>query len=90
MSKVAIVKGKNRGHGETNPEKIEIIKRGFKDLKEIQTPYHPHYLYRHQVILDEPTSTIPSFDIRLFLSYIKRFYRIKDKAMEHLKKEEFF
>lgn len=81
---------KDRGHGETDPEKITIIKEGFKDLDSIKTPFRPHYLYRHQIMLDGPTSTIPGIDIRLFLSYIKRFYRIKDKFIEHLKKEEFF
>ncbi len=81
---------KDLGHGKTNTEKIKIIKEGFKDLNEIKTPFRPHYLYRHQVMLDGPTSTIPGIDIRLFLSYVKRFYRIKDKFIEHLKKEEFF
>jgi len=81
---------KDKGLGEIDPKKITIIKGGFNDLESIKTPFRPHYLYRHQVMLDEPTSTIPGIDIRLFLSYVKRFYRIKDKFIEHLKKEEFF
>ncbi|MFQ5887161.1 MAG: DUF362 domain-containing protein, partial [Candidatus Hydrothermarchaeales archaeon] len=80
----------DRGLGRIEPEEIEIIKDGFKDLEEITTPFRPHYLYKYQVMLDGPTSTIPGFDFRLFLSYVKRFYRIKDKVIEHLKKGEFF
>ncbi|MFQ5975950.1 MAG: DUF362 domain-containing protein [Candidatus Hydrothermarchaeales archaeon] len=79
-----------RGLGEIEPENIEIIKEGFIDLDEITKPFRPHYLYRYQVMLDGPTGIIPGFDYRLFLSYIKRFYRIKDKILEHLKKEELF
>ncbi|MFQ6135838.1 MAG: DUF362 domain-containing protein [Candidatus Hydrothermarchaeales archaeon] len=71
-------------------DKIEILKEGFEDLREVSRGFTPHYLYNYQLMLDVPESPIPKFDFKLFWSYVKRFYRIKDKAMERIRREGFY
>lgn len=64
-------------------EKLEIIKWGFNDFKEIEKKFELHYNYKYQ-ITDYPTSFFPAIDIKFVISVLKRAYRIRDKIFEKL------
>lgn len=70
------------GLGITNLDKIQILKQGFKDLSEISRKFKPHYLYKYQ-LMDVKGLGI---DFRLLLSFLKRYYRIKPKILEMIRK----
>lgn len=71
----------------SSKDKPEIIKRGFKDFKEIEKKFKMHYNYKYQ-IANCPISSIPAIDIRFLVSVLKRAYRIKDKVFEKLEKKK--
>jgi len=67
-----------------NP-KIEIIKHGFNDIKEISKKFKPHYLNKYQLMTDK--LLMPIIDIRAFISLMKRSYRIRDKIIDKIKEK---
>lgn len=68
-------------------KKVEVIKKGFKNLDEISKKFKPHYNIKYQK-MSSYNSKIPKVDIRYILTNIKRVYRIKDKIMDKIKLRE--
>lgn len=67
-----------------NSKDIEIIKKGFYNIKEISKNFKRHYNHKYQ-ITTKINHSIPIIDIRLAVSVLKRSYRLKDKLREYLK-----
>jgi len=76
-----------KGIGTTNIGEIHILKDGFENLKEISRNFKPHYLYKYQISeYGKTCEKIPIIDFRLLLTFMKRYYRIKDKILEMIRK----
>lgn len=60
-------------------ENIEIIKKGFDEIKEISRRFKQHYNLRYQITTN---SSAPFLDLMPIFSELKRPYRIKDRMVE--------
>jgi uncharacterized protein (DUF362 family) len=69
--------------GETDIKKIDIIRHGFANLKDISSTFRPHYLHNYQV-MDYHKKTLRFFDIKATIQIMLRFYRLKDKILERI------
>ncbi|MGR3178719.1 MAG: DUF362 domain-containing protein [Candidatus Anammoxibacter sp.] len=72
-----------KGLGTMDIEKMEIIKDGFDDFKEIYKPFKPHPNANYQTMV-EFNSIFPKIDFHLLFGIAKRFHRVKDKVFEEM------
>ena len=75
-----------KGIGVTDLDKIRVLREGFEDLMEISKKFKPHYLYRYQIMTKDLNAKMPNIDFRLLISFMKRYYRVKDKVLERMRK----
>lgn len=64
-------------------EKIEIVKNGFNEIREIEKKFKPPYSYKYQLMTD---LQIPMIDLRTIITELKRPYRLKDRIMEIIRR----
>jgi len=61
-------------------ENIEVLKEGFKNLKEISKKFRPHYLFKYHMGHSKLGYITPVIYLKWFFNdLIKRYYRIPDK-----------
>ena len=65
-----------------NQRDAEIIIKGFNNLDEISKKFKPHYNYKYQITTK--TDFFPLLDVKLFLSLLKRSYRLRDKILSKI------
>jgi len=75
-----------RTRGPSVEEETEIIKDGFEEIEELKRRFRPHYLYPYQC--GKKSCTVPWIDFRLLWTYMKRFYRVKDKIQEKIEERQ--
>jgi len=72
------------GAGTTDLKKIGIAFSGFEKWEEICKEAKPHRLYKYQVLSEYDGFNV--IDFRMLLEIFSRFYRLKDKIIDKIKK----
>jgi len=65
-------------------EKIEIVKEGFNEIKEISREFKLHRAYRYQLMTD---LQVPMIDLWSIIAELKRPYRFGDKIKEIIRRK---